>query len=116
MASKNLAELGRALWSSIEAHPVKSLNGGTTTLSYCPHSAPELLDEIDAQILTGFDLPLSFGLELAAFVRDLTAAGRDSQSQHGLRRALASSRELATDGTGLRRHQGEEHRHEGRVA
>ena len=90
---ENLAELGRALWSSIEPHPVESLNGGTTTLSYCPHSAPELLDEIDAQILTGFDLPLSFGLELAAFVRDLTAAGRDSQSQHGLRRALASWRE-----------------------
>lgn len=88
-----LADLGRQLWSSIERHPVKSLNGGTTTLSYCPHAEAQVLDEIDARITAQFGLPDSFGHEVAQFVRDLTTAGRESENEHGLRRALASWRE-----------------------
>lgn len=89
----SLAELGRQLWTQIEEHPVRSLNGGTTTVSYCPHAAPALLDEIDAQIIAQYGLPKSLGAELVAFVRDLTTAGRDTDTEHGLRRALASWRE-----------------------
>jgi len=88
-----LAELGRALWASIESHPVQSLNGGTSTVSYCPHASPDLLDQIDAEVIAQFDLPTSFGSEVVAVVRDLVTAGRDSDTEHGLRRALASWRE-----------------------
>ena len=90
---ETLAELGRALWASIREHPVRSLNGGTTTVSYCPHSAPGLLDAIDAEIIDRYGLPESFGDEVAMFVRGLATAGRDSDAEHGLRRALASWRE-----------------------
>ncbi len=88
-----LADLGRKLWAQTEHHPVRSLNGGTTTVSYCPHAAPSVLDEIDAQIVARYDLPKSLGAELSAFVRDLTTVGRDADTAHGLRRALASWRE-----------------------
>ena len=50
-------------------------------------------DCIDAEILRRLDLPAAFGLELANFVRELTIAGRDTTTEHGLRRALASWRE-----------------------
>lgn len=88
-----LAELGRTLWTTIEDHPVRSLNGGTTTVSYCPHAAPVVLEEIDAMIIARHNLPKAFGAELATFVRDLATAGRDDETEHGLRRALASWRE-----------------------
>lgn len=91
--TRSLARLGRALWSAIEGHPVESINGGSTTLSYCPYSAPELLAQVDEQLVGGLELPTSFAGELTSFVRDLTTAGRDSESEHGLRRALASWRE-----------------------
>jgi hypothetical protein len=88
-----LAELGRTLWRSIEDHPVRSLNGGTTTVSYCPHVEPIVLDEIDAMIIAQHGLPKALGPELATFVRDLATAGREDNTEHGLRRALASWRE-----------------------
>ncbi|MCA1702429.1 MAG: hypothetical protein LC808_03840, partial [Actinobacteria bacterium] len=88
-----LSELGRALWATIEGHPVQSLNRGTSTVSYCPHASPDLLDQIDAEVIAQFGLPESFGSEVVAFVRDLATAGRDSDTEHGLRRALASWRE-----------------------
>lgn len=88
-----LARLGRMLWETIEGHPVQSLNGGRSTVSYCPHAAPDLLDQIDAEVIAEFGLPQAFGPEVAAFVRDLATAGRDSNTEHGLRRALASWRE-----------------------
>lgn len=91
--SKTLAELGRALWASIRDHPVQSFNRGTKTVSYCPHSAPELLDAIDAEIVDRYGLPGSFGVEIATFVRGLATAGRAPNAEHGLRRALASWRE-----------------------
>jgi hypothetical protein len=88
-----LAQLGHALWTEIEEHPVRSLNGGTTTVSYCPHAAPAVLDEIDGLIVAQHGLPESLKAELAIFVRDLATAGRDDDTEHGLRRALASWRE-----------------------
>lgn len=88
-----LGELGRALWMSIEDHPVQSLNGGTSTVSYCPHAAPDLLDQIDAEVIAQFGLPESFRFEVVTFVRELATAGRNSDTEHGLRRALASWRE-----------------------
>lgn len=88
-----LADLGRQLWTSIEEHPVRSLNGGTTTVSYCPHAAPAVLDEVDALIVSQHGLPKTLGAELATFVRDLATAGRDNNTELGLRRALASWRE-----------------------
>lgn len=88
-----LGELGHALWAAIEDHPVQSLNGGTSTVSYCPHAAPDLLDQIDAEVIAHFGLPRSFGSDIVAFVRDLATAGRNSDAEHGLRRALASWRE-----------------------
>lgn len=93
IAATRLASLGRALWDAVVEHPIVSVNGGRTTFSYCPHSEPELLDCIDAEILRRLDLPAAFGLELANFVRELTIAGRDTTTEHGLRRALASWRE-----------------------
>jgi hypothetical protein len=90
---ETLAGLGRALWEAIEGHPVQSVNGGTSTISYCPHASPELLNQIDAEVIAQFGLPESFGSEVVAFVRDLATAGRDSDTEHGLRRALASWRE-----------------------
>jgi hypothetical protein len=89
-----LAALGRKLWAEIEQHPVRSLNGGTATVSYCPHAVPSVLDEIDAQIIGRYGLPKSFGAELSAFVRDLAIVGRDADTEAGLRRALASWREV----------------------
>jgi hypothetical protein len=92
-AAERIADLGRTLWSAIVEHPVVSLNGGRTTLSYCPHSEPGLLDGIDRELLAALDLPLAFGRELATFVRELAIAGRDTAMEHGRRRALASWRE-----------------------
>lgn len=92
-AAQRVAALGRALWEAIVEHPVVSVNGGRRTVSYCPHAQPELLNAIDREFLIALDLPISFGVELAAFVRDLTTAGRDAPTGHGLRRALASWRE-----------------------
>ena len=91
--SARLAELGRALWDEIVTHPVVSLNGGKTTLSYCPHARPDLLDSIDRALLEAVGLPISFADELCEFVRELTTAGRSDDNDHGLRRALASWRE-----------------------
>lgn len=88
-----LGELGHALWTAIAEHPVRSLNGGTSTVSYCPHAEPDLLDQIDAEVIAQFGLPKSFGSDIVAFVRDLATAGRNSDSEHGLRRAFASWRE-----------------------
>jgi predicted RNA methylase len=88
-----LAQLGDALWTRIEEYPVRSLNGGTTTVSYCPHAAPAVLDEIDEMIVEQYGLPEALKGELATFVRDLATAGRDDDTEHGLRRALASWRE-----------------------
>lgn len=92
-AAGRLATLGRSLWKAVVEHPVASLNGGRTTLSYCPHSQPDLLDSIDGEILSALEMPTVFGSELANFVRELTTAGRDTTTEHGLRRALASWRE-----------------------
>ena len=91
--SARLAELGRALWNEVVTHPVVSLNGGKTTLSYCPHARPDLLDSIDRALLETVGLPTSFADELCEFVRELTTAGRSDDNDHGLRRALASWRE-----------------------
>lgn len=90
---ETLARLGRSLWKSIEGHPVRSLNGGRSTVSYCPHASPALLDQIDAEVIAQFGLPETFASEVVAFVRHLATAGRDSDTEHGLRRALASWRE-----------------------
>lgn len=92
-AKHALAQLGTALWTAVEEHPVRSLNGGTTTVSYCPHAAPAVLDEIDGLIVTQLGLPEAIKAELVTFVRDLATAGRDNDTEHGLRRALASWRE-----------------------
>lgn len=88
----DLAALGRALWSTMRDHPIESLNGGTTTVTYCPHASPDLLDQIDAEVIAQFDLSKSFASEVVSFIRDLTTAGRNSDTEHGLRRALASWR------------------------
>ncbi|MDP9050693.1 MAG: hypothetical protein M3O31_08220, partial [Acidobacteriota bacterium] len=88
-----LASLGIHLWSKIVEQPVFSVNGGRTTLSYCPHSQPELLKAIDAELIQALGLPFDLGDELARFVRELTVAGRLSISEHGLKRALASWKE-----------------------
>lgn len=93
LAHSKLAKVGRSLWSAVGEHPVTSLNGGKTTLSYCPHSRPDLLDEIDRILLDRSGLPLSFADELAEFVRALATAGRSNGNDPGLRRALASWRE-----------------------
>ena len=87
-----LAEIGRSLWNAVVEHPVVSLNGGKTTLSYCPHARPDLLDEVDRILLEAIGLPLGFADELSAFVHDLTTAGRSDDGDHGLQRALAAWR------------------------
>lgn len=92
-ARSQLATTGQSLWKAVAEHPVVSLNGGKTTLSYCPHARPDLLDEIDRTLLEGSGLPPSFADELREFIRDLTTAGRSDDDDHGLRRALASWRE-----------------------
>ena len=88
-----LAAAGRSLWKAVAEHPVTSLNGGKTTLSYCPYAHSELLKEIDHTLLDTIGLPPSFADELVEFVRELTAAGRSDGNSHGLQRALASWRE-----------------------
>ena len=93
VALSQLAVIGRSLWKAVVEHPVISLNGGKTTLSYCPHARPDLLDEVDHILLKTIELPLSFADELNAFVRDLTTAGRSNDDDHGLQRALAAWRE-----------------------
>lgn len=87
-----LAELGRSLWAAVVKHPVVSLNGGKTTLSYCPYAWSDVLDEVDRILLDAVGLPLGFADELGVFVRELTTAGRSDADDHGLRRALASWR------------------------
>ena len=91
-ALAQLAEIGRSLWNAVVEHPVVSLNGGKTTLSYCPHARPDLLDDVDRILLEAIGLPLTFADELSAFVRDLTTAGRNDDGDHGLQRALAAWR------------------------
>ena len=92
-ALPQLAKFGRSLWNAVVEHPVVSRNGGKTTLSYCPHARPDLLDKIDRALLEAIGLPLNFADELSAFVRELTTAGRSDDGNHGLRRALAAWRE-----------------------
>ena len=92
LALSQLAQLGRSLWNAVAKHPVTSLNGGKTTLSYSPHARPDLLEEIDRTLLDVMGLPSSFADELAEFVRELTTAGRSNSNDHGLKRALASWR------------------------
>lgn len=92
LALPQLAKFGRSLWNAVVEHPVVSLNGGKTTLSYCPHARPDLLDEIDQTLLEAIELPLTFADELRAFVRDLTTAGRSDNGDHGLQRAFAAWR------------------------
>jgi predicted RNA methylase len=92
-AKHALAQLGDVLWTRIEEHPVRSLNGGATTVSYCPHAAPAVLDEIDELIVEQYGLPEALKGELATLVRDLATAGRNDDTEHGLRRALAPWRE-----------------------
>lgn len=93
LALLQLAATGRSLWKAVVEHPVISLNGGKTTLSYCPHAHPDLLNKVDRTLLDAIGLPSEFADELAMFVRELTAAGRSDDDDHGLRRALASWRE-----------------------
>ena len=93
LALSQLAEIGQSLWDEVVKHPVISLNGGKTTLSYCPHARPDLLDLIDRTLLEAIGLPISFADELSEFVRELTTAGRSDDNDHGLQRALASWRE-----------------------
>ena len=88
-----LARIGQSLWDEVVKHPVISLNGGKTTLSYCPHARPDLLDLIDRTLLEAIGLPISFADELSEFIRELTTAGRSDDKDHGLQRALASWRE-----------------------
>ena len=88
-----LARIGQSLWDKVVNHPVISLNGGKTTLSYCPHARPDLLNLIDRTLLEAIGLPISFADELSEFVRELTTAGRSDDNDHGLQRALASWRE-----------------------
>ena len=92
LALSRLASIGRSLWEAVVEHPVISLNGGKTTLSYCPHAHPDLLDDVDRILLKTIEIPLSFADELNAFVRDLTTAGRSDDNDHGLQRALAAWR------------------------
>lgn len=92
-ALTDLAELGRSLWAQVKLHPIVSSNKGKTTVTYCPHACPDLLDEIDDITFRTIGLPLALGDELVEFVRELTTAGRDSQNSHGLRRALAPWRD-----------------------
>lgn len=93
VALSRLAAIGRTLWAAVIEHPVTSRNGGKTTLSYCPHAHPDLLDEADRIVLDTIGLPLNFANELSAFIRDLTTAGRRDDNDHGLQRALAAWRE-----------------------
>ena len=85
-----LARLGSALWSSISERPIASLNGGRSTISFCPHSEPHLLDQIDGELIAALGLPAGLQIELVTLVDELTRAGRDSLNEHGLRRALAA--------------------------
>lgn len=90
---QRLQRAGRSLWEATVSHPVVSVNGGRTTVSYCPHAQVELLDAVDYEVLAATGVPRQFKDELTNFVRDLTTAGRDSTNDHGLRRALASWKE-----------------------
>lgn len=87
---KRLGKLGVELWNAVADHPVVSLNGGRTTISYCPHQQPELLDAIDHQLLDALDLPTGLTDELSQFIHDLATAGRVSSSGQGLQRAFAA--------------------------
>lgn len=91
LVTSRLAELGRLLWTAVVGHPVTSVNGGKTTLSYCPHACSDLLDLVDRTLLDAMEIPQGFAEELAVFISELTTAGR-SDDNHGLRRALASWR------------------------
>ena len=93
LALTQLAKFGLSLWNAVVEHPVVSLNGGKTTLSYCPHARSDLLDEIDRALLEADGLPLNFADELSVFVRELTTAGRNDDGNHGLLRALAAWRQ-----------------------
>ena len=88
-----LTEIGQSLWSEVVKHPVISVNGGKTTLSYCPHARPDLLDLIDRALLAAVGIPSSFADDLTEVIRDLTTAGRSDGNDRGLQRALASWRE-----------------------
>jgi hypothetical protein len=62
-----LADLGAALWSSVEACPVLSVNKGRRTIGFAATAAPELLDKIDRVLFEAFSLNAIGALELAAW-------------------------------------------------
>jgi hypothetical protein len=63
-----LADLGVALWESVEARPVVSVNKGRRTTGFSATAAHELLDEIDSVLLQAFSLDDAIGtFELAAW-------------------------------------------------
>lgn len=80
-----LGELGAALWESVAARPVVSVNKGRRTIGFSASAAPELLDKIDSVLLRAFSLTEAIGtFELASWhetnvVVDPTDAARASR-------------------------------------
>ena len=59
-----LADLGEQLVSALQRDPVRSVNGGRQTLTYCPWAQPELVDDVDRVLLRQLGLPATFGERL----------------------------------------------------
>lgn len=90
-AREELASLGDCLWEEVLRRPVISKNGGSETVSYCPHGSDALLDAIDRHLIEAAKLPRDFGAELSRFVVETVVVDPTDATRNGKRnRPLAA--------------------------
>jgi hypothetical protein len=81
---KSLARYGLRLWDQIRDYPVRSVNGGRESVSFCPYPCGELLDSIDQVLIASLGLPDRFGEELRQFVLKNAVVDLDDPLRNGL--------------------------------
>ena len=82
VARQRLGALGKDLWERITRHPVKSVNGGRETISFCPYGSPEHLDEIDRILIDSADLPKELESRLKSFILTTTVVDFEDKARN----------------------------------
>ena len=79
-----LSELGKHLWTKVQAHRFSSINGGKLTYTFRPLSCNGERDEIDSILIEACSLPTQFKYELKRFVRNIVTVDENDHNRKHL--------------------------------
>lgn len=90
--TERLADAGKMLWNAIQGKPLMSVNGGKSTLTYCPLGEEELRDSIDSTLIETAKLSPTFLQTLEGIVRRAVVVDENDEKRKHLNRYFSKGR------------------------